>query len=87
MFDFMDSERTAAQVQGYLLELGPGVVPHAIPRLQEPDEGVRQHLAVVLGALGDQSTATALAPLKQDKDRDVAEAATRAIERIKMTQK
>ena len=58
-----------------------------IPRLQEPDEGVRAHLATVLGALGDQSTVAVLTPLKDDRDQDVAAAATHAIERIKMSQK
>jgi HEAT repeat protein len=87
LVDFMDHERTALQVQVYFLELGPSVVAGILPRLQEPDESVRRHLAGVLGALGDQSTVTALTPLKQDPDRDVATAASRAIERIQMAQK
>jgi len=87
LIDFLDSERMAPQIQGYLLELGPSVVGPVVPRLQEPDEGVRRHLATVLGALGDHSTVIALTPLKADRNRDVAAAATHAIERIKMTQK
>jgi HEAT repeat protein len=87
LVDFMDDERTAIQVQGYLLELGPPVVTLTAHRLKEPDEGVRRHLAHAFGALGDQSTIAALTPLKDDRDRGVAAAATRAIERIKMTQK
>jgi HEAT repeat protein len=87
LIDFMDHERSAEQVQGYLLELGPSVVPYLVPRLQEPDEGVRAHLAEVLGALGNQSTVSVLTPLKDDSNRDVANAATHAIERIKMAQK
>jgi HEAT repeat protein len=87
LIDFMDHEQSAGQVQGYLLELGPSVVPHIVPRLQEPDEGVREHLAEVLGALGNQSTVSILTPLKNDSNRDVANAATNAIERIKMAQK
>jgi HEAT repeat protein len=87
MVDFMDHQKSAEQIQGYLLELGPPVVKFLTPRLQEPDEGVRQHLAEVLGAIGDQSTVTVLTPLKNDSNRDVANAATHAIERIKMAQK
>jgi HEAT repeat protein len=87
MIDFMDHDQSAEQIQGYLLELGPSVVPYIVPRLQEPDEGVRGHLAEVLGALGNQSTVTVLTPLKNDANRDVANAATHAIERIKMAQK
>lgn len=87
MIDFMDDDRSAAQIQGYLAELGPSVVPVLVPRLQEPDEGVRRHLAAILGVLGDQTTVSILTPLKQDPDRSVVAAATHAIERIKMTQK
>jgi HEAT repeat protein len=87
LIDSLDSAAFAPQIQGYFIELGPSVVGPSLPRLQEPDEGVRRHLAAVLGAIGDQSTVTALLPLKEDRDRDVANAATHAIERIKMTQK
>lgn len=87
LIDFMDHQQSAEQVQRYLLELGPSVVPQLVPRLQEPDEGVRAHLAEVLGALGNQSTVSVLTPLQNDSDRDVATAATHAIERIKMAQK
>jgi HEAT repeat protein len=38
----------------------------------------------VLGAVGDTSTIAAISPLLTDRDSDVAQAATRAIERIKM---
>ena len=84
LIDFLDSDREAPQVQGYMIELGPAVAAHSVPRLQEPDEGVRRHLATVLGAIGDQSTVAALTLLKDDPDRGVATAATNAIERIKM---
>lgn len=87
LIDFMDHDRTAKQVQGYLIELGGDVVASVLPRLQEPDSGVREHLATALGAIGNETTIAALTPLKTDPDRDVAAAATTAIERIKMTQK
>jgi HEAT repeat protein len=60
-------------------------VPPAVVRLKEPDVDVRRNLVSVLGAIGDQSTATALAPYKDDRSREVATAASYAIERIKMT--
>jgi HEAT repeat protein len=87
MVDFMYYDQPARQVQGYLMEIGNSVVPLVLPRLQDPDPGVRERLATVLGAIGDQSTAAVLTPLKQDSNREVASAATHAIERIKMTQK
>ena len=87
LIDFLDSDNDAPQIQAYFIELGPAVAAQSLPRLHEPDEGVRKHLATVLGAIGDQSTVAALTPLKDDRDREVAAAATHAIERIKMLQK
>jgi HEAT repeat protein len=87
MVDYLYYDEPSRQVQGYLMEIGGSVVPGVLPRLKDPDPGVRERLAEVLGAIGDQTTAAELAPLKQDSDRDVATAATHAIERIKMTQK
>jgi HEAT repeat protein len=84
MIDFLDSDREAPQIQAYFLEIGSSIAAPSIPRLQEPDEGVRRHLATVLGAIGDRSTVAALTPLKDDKDRGVAMAATNAIQRIQM---
>ena len=85
LVDFLDSDRTAPQIQSYFMELGPTVVPHVVPLLQEPDETVRKNLTAALGLIGDQSTLPALTPLKDDRDRDVAAAATQAIERIRMS--
>jgi HEAT repeat protein len=87
MLDFLYYEDTARQVQGYLAELGPSIIPGVSPRVQDPDPGVRARLAEALGAIGDQSSIGILTPLKQDSNRDVAASATHAIERIKMTQK
>jgi HEAT repeat protein len=84
LVDFLDSGRMAPQVQGYLLELGPSIVPELLPRLQEPDDTMRRALIEVIGALGDPSTIAALGPLLQDRNRDIVQAATHAIERIKM---
>lgn len=87
MLDFLYYDEPARQVQGYLIELGPAVVGEATPRLKDPDPGVRARLADALGAVGNQATIAILEPLKQDSHREVASAATHAIERIKMTQK
>jgi HEAT repeat protein len=87
MVDYMYYAEPARQIQGYLIEIGGSVVPGVLPRLNDPDPSVRERLAEVLGAIGDQKTAVELTPLKQDSNRDVAAAATHAIERIKMTQK
>ena len=83
--DMLDSAKMAPQVAEYLLELGPAIVPALLPHLQDPDEAIRGNVALVLGAIGDDKTIEALKPLTQDTDRDVARAATRAIERIKLS--
>lgn len=84
LVDFLDSSRMAPQIQGYLLELGPSIVPELLPRLQEPDDAMRRALIEVIGGLGDHSTIAALGPLLQDRNRDIVQAATHAIKRIKM---
>jgi HEAT repeat protein len=80
----MKSAKMATQVGDYLLELGPSIAPALLPHLQNPSPAVRGNVALVLGALGGEGVLTALEPLTQDRDRDVARAATRAIERIKL---
>ena len=73
----------AAQIAGYLLELGPPVAPTLVSHLQDPSPAIRGNVATVLGAIGNDASLAALQPLTADKDRAVAQAATRAIDRIK----
>jgi HEAT repeat protein len=82
--DALKSDKLARQVSDYLIELGPGVVPELVPHLKDPDEAIRGNVAIVLGAIGSDNEVLALEPLTKDRDREVALAATRAIERIKM---
>ncbi len=84
LIDFLDSDQMAPQIQGYMMEIGPTMVPDVIPHLQEPDATMRKHLAAVLGELGDPTTSPVLAAMQKDRSSDVAKAATNAIERIKM---
>jgi HEAT repeat protein len=84
LVDYLDSKKMAPQIHGYLLELGPAIVPELLPRLQEPGDTMRCSLVDALGALGDQSTVTALSPLLQQGNREIVKAAARAIERIKL---
>ncbi len=80
----MNSAKTAPQVADYLVELGPPVAPALFTHLQDPSPAIRGNVAMVLGAIGGEEAIAALQPLTQDRDRDVARAATRAIERLKM---
>ena len=83
--DFLTSDDLAPQVQAYLIELGPAIEKELLPRLQEPEEEMRARVVEVLGAIGGEPSLTVLEGLK-DKDRDVVQAAQRAVERIKMRQ-
>jgi HEAT repeat protein len=82
--DALKSDKLARQVSDYLIELGPGIVPELVPHLKDPDEAIRGNVAIVLGAIGSDNEVLALEPLTKDRDREVALAATRAIDRIKM---
>ena len=75
----------APQVAGYFIKLGASIVPPLVAHLQDPSPAIRANVALVLGALGGEAALAALQPLTQDRDRDVVQAATRAIERITMT--
>ena len=83
LIEFLDEGRTALQVQGYFLELGPAIEKELLPSLQEPDASLRAALADVLGAIGGDASLAALQTLQQ-QDRDRTDAARRAVERIKM---
>ena len=85
LMDFVDSDKLVPQIQGYFVELGSVAIPLAVVRLRESDVDVRRNLVTILGGIGDQETVTVLTPYKEDPNRDVAAAATSAIERIKMT--
>jgi HEAT repeat protein len=87
LVDFLRAEEVAAQVQGYLLELGPSIEPELLPLLMEPDEAVRARVAEVLGAIGGDASRAALQGLKaRDGEAEVAQAAQQALERIKLRQ-
>jgi HEAT repeat protein len=84
LVESLDSEKDAPQVTGYLIELGAPISETLKTHLQDPSPAIRANVATVLGAIGGEAAAAALEPLTQDKDRAVARAATRALERIKM---
>lgn len=85
LVESMDSAKMASQVTGYLIELGPAVVAPLLSHLHDQDAVIRANVARALGAIGGAAALAAIEPLLQDKDRTVVEAATRAIERAKMS--
>jgi HEAT repeat protein len=86
LVESMNSDKMASQIAGYLFELGPSVAATLLPHLQDPSPAIRGNVATVLGVIGGDATLPALQPLTEDKDRGVAQAATRAIERLKARQ-
>jgi HEAT repeat protein len=85
LVDFMTSEKAAPQIAEYLLELGPSIVPTLLSHLQDPSPAIRGNVVQVLGALGSPAAEAAIQPMTQDHDHDVAEAATRALQQLKMS--
>ena len=83
LVDFLSTDDMVLQVQEYLIELGPAIERDLLPRLLEPDDVVRERVAEILGAVGGDASLAALQGLK-DRDRDVTQAAQRAVERIKL---
>ena len=83
LIEFLDDAKTASQAQDYLIELGPSVEKEMLPSLKEPDASIRAAVAEVLGEIGGETSLAALQNLA-DRDKDVVEAAKRAVERIKM---
>jgi len=83
LIEFLDDGKTTLQVQEYLIEFGPAIEKDLLPSLQEPDEAIRAAVADVLGEIGGDASLAALQS-HADRDKDVVEAAKRAVERIKM---
>jgi HEAT repeat protein len=71
------------RVRAYLIELGPEIAGDLYPYLGDQDAGVRAALADVLGELGDPASIERLTPLLNDPNSDVADAANRAIQRLR----
>jgi HEAT repeat protein len=84
LLEFLVSDATALQVQEYMLEIGPSIVPGLLPGLKDPDSDARARAAEIVGALGGTEEIGALEPLTRDRARDVAETADAAIARIRM---
>ena len=83
LVEFLDNASVGLQVQAYFIELGQPVEKELISSLQEPDPPIRAAVAEVLGAIGGDASLAALQGL-QDKDKMAADAASRAVERIRM---
>jgi HEAT repeat protein len=68
----------------YLLDLSPSIAPALADHLQDPDPETRMLLADVLGFSRDTGVVPRLEAAAKDPDRETAQAAVRAIDRIKL---
>jgi HEAT repeat protein len=83
LIEFLDDAKTTLQVQDYMLELGPAIEKELLPSLQETDPGIRAGVADVLGQIGGEASLASLRAVK-DENKDVLQAARRAVERIEI---
>ncbi len=74
---------SAEQARGYILELGPGIVPDLYPYLNDKDPEVRGALCDLLAQLGDAESVAKLSPLLADPNSRVVDRANRAIEKLR----
>lgn len=73
----------ARQARGYVEELGARALPEALDYLREPNPKVRAGLCDSLSNSGVLEALSAIEPLTQDKDQQVAASAARAVAILK----
>ncbi len=69
--------------RGYLLELGPAILPDIYPYLNDPSAEIRASLCDVMAQMGDPAAIGKLEPLLSDPNSKVADRANRAVELLK----
>ena len=73
------------QAWQYLLELAPGRTAAFARHLQDPDERIRRDVVEILGLSADRGALPLLEPMSNDRVEIVAQAAVRAVARLKAT--
>ncbi len=79
----LPSRTLGSRCVSYLLEVGRSVLGDLYAYLSDTDAEIRAALCDVLGAVGDAESIPRLQPLVSDPSSKVADAANRAIERLK----
>ncbi len=82
LIEALRKPRVAARARAYLVELAPGRAALFARYAQDPDIGIRAGVADVLGLAGDPTALAIVAPMRQDRDQQVALAAARAVARL-----
>jgi hypothetical protein len=79
----LSSRALAKRARGYILELGPSIVPELYPYLNDQDADIRVGLCDLIAQLGNPDAIGHLQPLLSDPNTTVADRANRAVERLK----
>jgi HEAT repeat protein len=84
LIEALANRQLADQARGYLVELGPSIVPAIKGYLANQTPLLKGALADVLGAIGGSSASEVLQTLKNDADPGVVASVERALERIRI---
>jgi HEAT repeat protein len=82
----LPSRTLGTRARGYLLEMGPDILPDLYPYLADPDPEIRASLADVIAIIGDAEAIGRLTPLINDPSPRVADRANRAVEKLRRAQ-
>ena len=82
----LPSRTLGTRARGYLLEMGPDILPDLYPYLADPDPEIRAALADAIAILGDADAIARLTPLINDPSPRVADRANRAVEKLRRAQ-
>lgn len=80
-----DNMRVFQTAIDLLIDLGPGIVPHLIQALDNPDRGVKLGVLAVLGSFGPDARRAipAVTRLLDHEDDEIAEAAAITLAQIR----
>jgi HEAT repeat protein len=79
----LPSRTHGRRCQGYILEMGRGVLGDLYPYLNDPEANIRATLCDLMSQIGDPAAVPHLQPLISDPNTQVADRANRAVERLK----
>ena len=79
----LPSRTMGSRSRGYLVEMGPEVLPDLYPYLSDPDAQIRGALCDIIAELEDPNAIPRLQPLLNDPSREVVDRANRAVERLR----
>jgi HEAT repeat protein len=79
----LPSRTLGRRCQGYILEMGRGILGDLYPYLNDPEANIRAILCDLMAQIGDPGSIPHLQPLISDPSTQVADRANRAVERLR----